>query len=140
VNTNFFIVVPLIVASSDTDFATRNNNEESHGVRQESNEFAASRFTACGNSEHAVQVPFMKLPTLVARCRWNQGGSIMRTLGKIAATLGVVGAIVASSAAPAAAWYGYHHRYHHHYGYHHRHYYAYHPYYHHHHHYRHHWY
>jgi hypothetical protein len=49
----------------------------------------------------------------------------MRTLGKIAATLGVVGAIVASSAVPAAAWYGYHHRYYHH------HYYAYHPYYHH---------
>jgi len=59
----------------------------------------------------------------------------MRTLGKIAATLGVVGAIAVGSAAPAAAWYGYHHRYdHHHYGYypyHHRHYYAYHPYYHH---------
>ena len=31
----------------------------------------------------------------------------MRTLGKIAATLGVVGTIVASSAVPAAAWYGY---------------------------------
>jgi hypothetical protein len=51
----------------------------------------------------------------------------MRTLGKIAATLGVVGTIVASSAIPAAAWYGYHHHYgyyhHHHYGYyHHRHY------------------
>jgi hypothetical protein len=48
----------------------------------------------------------------------------MRTLGKIAATLGVVGAIAASSTVPAAAWYGYHHRYYHHYGYHH-------PYYHH---------
>jgi hypothetical protein len=46
----------------------------------------------------------------------------MRTLGKIAATLGVVGAIVASSAIPAAAWYGYgHHRYYHHPYYHHRH-------------------
>ena len=58
----------------------------------------------------------------------------MQTLGKIAATLGVVGTIVASSVVPAAAWYGYHHRYyHHHYGYyHHRHYYAYHPYYRHH--------
>ena len=44
----------------------------------------------------------------------------MRTLGKIAATLGVIGAIAASSTVPAAAWYGYHHRYyHHHYGYHH---------------------
>jgi hypothetical protein len=51
----------------------------------------------------------------------------MRTLGKIAATLGVIGTIVASSAGPAAAyWYGYHHHYyHHHYGY------AHHPYYHH---------
>jgi hypothetical protein len=64
----------------------------------------------------------------------------MRTLVKIAATLGVIGTIVASNAVPAAAWYGYHHRYyHHHYGYHHRHYYAYHPYYHHRH-YWHHWY
>src|SRR5215510_13201644 len=63
----------------------------------------------------------------------------LRTLGKIVATLGVIGAIAVGSAAPAAAWYGYHHRYyhhhygyyhHHHYGYHHRHYYAYHPYYH----------
>src|SRR5690348_14125248 len=49
------------------------------------------------------------------------------------------------TAAPAAAWYGYHHRYYHHhayYPYHHRHYYAYYPYYHHHylHHYWHHWY
>jgi hypothetical protein len=40
----------------------------------------------------------------------------MRTLGKIAATLGVVGTIVASSAVPAAAWYGYHHRYYNYYG------------------------
>ncbi len=32
----------------------------------------------------------------------------MRTLGKIAATLGVIGAIAVSSAVPAAAWYGYH--------------------------------
>ena len=55
----------------------------------------------------------------------------MRTLGKIAATLGVVGAIAASSTVPAAAWYGYGYypRY---YGYHHR-YYAYYPRYHHHH-------
>jgi hypothetical protein len=30
----------------------------------------------------------------------------MQTLGKIAATLGVVGAIAVASAAPAAAWYG----------------------------------
>jgi len=29
----------------------------------------------------------------------------MRTLGKIAATLGVIGAIAVGSAAPAAAWY-----------------------------------
>jgi hypothetical protein len=70
---------------------------------------------------------------------------IMRTVAKIAATLGVVGAIAVGSAAPAAAWYGYHHRYYHHhayYPYHHRHYYAYYPYYHHHyhHHYWHHWY
>jgi hypothetical protein len=31
----------------------------------------------------------------------------MRTLGKIAATVGVVGAIAVGSVAPAAAWYGY---------------------------------
>ena len=35
----------------------------------------------------------------------------MRTLTTIVATLGVVGAIAVGSAAPAAAWYGYHHRY-----------------------------
>ena len=61
----------------------------------------------------------------------------MRTLGKIAATLGVIGAIAVGSVVPAAAWYGYgygygyHHRY---YGYHHRYhhrYYAYYPRYHH---------
>src|SRR6516162_5827925 len=56
----------------------------------------------------------------------NQGGAIMRTLGKIAATLGVIGAIAASSTVPAGAWYGYHHHHHyyHHryYGYHHRYY------------------
>jgi len=49
----------------------------------------------------------------------------MRTLGKIAATLGVIGVIAASSAVPAAAWYGYHHPYYH------RHYVYHHPYYHH---------
>ena len=69
----------------------------------------------------------------------------MRTLGKIAATLGVIGAIAVGSAAPATAWYGYHHRYYHHYGYYHhryyhRHYYAYHPYYHHRYYHRHYWY
>jgi hypothetical protein len=52
----------------------------------------------------------------------------MRTLAKVAATLGVIGAIAVSSTVPAAAWYGYHHRY---YGYHHRYYhhryYAYYP-------------
>src|SRR6266704_5481473 len=56
----------------------------------------------------------------------------MRTVAKIAATLGVVGAIAVGSAAPAEAWYGYHHRYYHHhayYPYYHRHYYAYYPYY-----------
>jgi hypothetical protein len=61
----------------------------------------------------------------------------MRTLGKIAATLGFIGAIAVGSVVPAAAWYGYgygygyHHRY---YGYHHRfhhRYYAYYPRYHH---------
>jgi hypothetical protein len=63
----------------------------------------------------------------------NQRGALMRTLGKIAATLGVIGAIAASSTVPAAAWYGYHHHYYHHryYGYHHRYYhhryYAYYP-------------
>jgi hypothetical protein len=31
----------------------------------------------------------------------------MRTLGKIAATLGVIGAIAVGSVVPAAAWYGY---------------------------------
>jgi hypothetical protein len=68
----------------------------------------------------------------------------MRTLGKIAATVGVIGAIAVGSAAPAAAWYGHHRHYgyyhHHHYGYHHRHLYAYHPYYHHRHLHRHYWY
>jgi len=54
----------------------------------------------------------------------------VRTLGKIAATLGVIGAMAVGSVVPAAAWYGYgyHHRY---YGYHHRYYhhryYAYYP-------------
>jgi hypothetical protein len=43
----------------------------------------------------------------------------MRTLAKIAATLGVVGAIAVGSVVPAAAWYGYYPRY---YGYHHRYY------------------
>ena len=56
----------------------------------------------------------------------------MRTLGRIAATLGVIGAIAVGGAVPAAAWYGYyHHRYYHHHPYHHRHYYAYYPYHHH---------
>ena len=44
----------------------------------------------------------------------------MRTLGKIAATLGVIGAIAVGSVVPAAAWYGYgyghHHRYYNYYG------------------------
>jgi hypothetical protein len=66
---------------------------------------------------------------------------IMRTVTTIAATLGVIGAIVVGSAVPAAAWYGYgyypgyygyHHRYygyhHRYYGYHHR-YYGYYPHY-----------
>ena len=88
-------------------------------------------------SEHVVQVLFMQLRTLGSRYLETNEETIMRTLGKIAATLGVVGAIAVGSAAPAAAWYGYHHRYyHHHYGYyHHRHYYAYYPYHHHRHHY-----
>jgi len=47
----------------------------------------------------------------------------VRTLGKIAATLGVIAAVAVSSTVPAAAWYGYHRHYHHpHYGYHHRYY------------------
>ena len=51
----------------------------------------------------------------------------MRTLGKIAATLSVIGAIAVGSVVPAAAWYGYGYGYQHrYYGYHHR-YYAYHP-------------
>jgi hypothetical protein len=33
----------------------------------------------------------------------------MRAFGKIAATLGAIGAIAASSTTPAAAWYGYRH-------------------------------
>jgi len=106
----------------------------------------AGRREADGISEHAIHVSFMQLPTLVPRYFGNQGGAIMRTLGKIAATLGVIGAIIAGSAVPAAAWYGYyHHRYYpHHYGYYHRHYYhrhyyAYYPYQYHHHHYRHHY-
>ena len=41
----------------------------------------------------------------------------MRTLGKIAAALGVVGAIGITSVIPASAdWYGYHHRYYNYYG------------------------
>jgi len=66
------------------------------------------------------EVLFMQLPTLVLRYQ-NQGGITMRTLGKLAATLGVLGAIAVSSAAPAAAWYVYHRHYgyHHHYGYYH---------------------
>jgi hypothetical protein len=60
---------------------------------------------------------------------------VMRTLGKIAATLGVIGAIAVGSVVPAAAWYGYGYGYHHrYYGYHHRYhhrYYAYYPRYHH---------
>jgi hypothetical protein len=57
----------------------------------------------------------------------------MRTLGKIAATLGVIGAIAVGSAVPAAAWYGYYcPYYYHHHGYYHpyRHYGYYHHYYH----------
>ena len=55
----------------------------------------------------------------------------MRTVTKIAATLGVIGAIAVGSVVPAAAWYGYGYypRYN---GYHHG-YYAYYPRYHHHH-------
>jgi Foot protein 3 len=52
----------------------------------------------------------------------------VRTLGKIAATLGVIGAIAVGSVVPAAAWYGYGYGYHD--RYHHR-YYAYYPRYHH---------
>jgi len=62
----------------------------------------------------------------------------MRTLAKIGATLGVLGAIAVGSAVPAAAWYGYRPYYYHHYGYyhpyrhygyyHHRHLYGYYPY------------
>src|SRR6516225_8234215 len=84
---------------------------------------------------------------LLARYRNQLGEATMQTLGKIAATLGVIGAIAVGSAAPAAAWYHhryYHHHYgyyhHHHYGYHHRHLYAYHPYYHHRYYHRHYWY
>jgi hypothetical protein len=42
----------------------------------------------------------------------------MRTLGKIAATIGVVGAIASGSAVPAAAdwYYGHRHRYYNYYG------------------------
>jgi hypothetical protein len=43
----------------------------------------------------------------------------MRTLTKLAATIGVVGAIAAGSVAPAAAfhvWIGHHHRYYNYYG------------------------
>ena len=54
----------------------------------------------------------------------------MRTLGKIAATLGVIGAIAVGSVVPAAAWYGYGYGYGYHHRYHHR-YYAYYPRYHH---------
>ena len=49
----------------------------------------------------------------------------MRTLGKIAATLGVIGAIATSSTVPAAAWYGYHHHHYYHHRYYHHRYYAY---------------
>jgi hypothetical protein len=68
---------------------------------------------------------------IVETGRTKKEERVMRTLGKIAATLGVIGAIAVGSVVPAAAWYGYgygsHHRY---YGYHHR-YYAYYPRYHH---------
>jgi hypothetical protein len=40
----------------------------------------------------------------------------MRTLGKIAAALGVIGAIGISGVLPASAWYGHHHRYYNYYG------------------------
>jgi hypothetical protein len=53
---------------------------------------------------------------------------IMRTLGKIAATLGVVGVIAVGSVAPAAAWYGYNPYYYRHYGYYHPYHHYYHPY------------
>ena len=49
----------------------------------------------------------------------------MRTLGKIAATLGVIGVIAASSTVPAAAWYGYRHHYGYNHPYHHHRYYGY---------------
>jgi hypothetical protein len=60
----------------------------------------------------------MQLPLPVSRYCEKKGGAIMRTLGKIAATIGVVGAIAAGSAVPAAAdWYhGHHHRYYNYYG------------------------
>jgi hypothetical protein len=49
-------------------------------------------------SEQSVQVPFTQLPCQVSRYPLNQRGGnreeeIMRTLGKIAAALGVIGAI-----------------------------------------------
>jgi hypothetical protein len=44
----FFHRSSLCVVSGELSFAIRNNNEERHRVRQESNEFPASRFTACG--------------------------------------------------------------------------------------------
>jgi len=51
-----------------------------------------------------VQVPFMQQPTWVPRCSpWKVGGIIMRTLGKIGAILGVVGAVGIASAIPASA-------------------------------------
>jgi len=40
----------------------------------------------------------------------------MRTLGKFAAALGVVGLISISGVLPASAWYGHHHRYYNYYG------------------------
>jgi hypothetical protein len=72
----------------------------------------------------------MKLPTWFSVILpWEtKEATIMRTLGKIAATLGVIGAIAVGSAAPAAAYYYYHHHYYH--PYYHHHYYSYHPYYH----------
>jgi len=92
----------------------------------------------------------MQLPSSALFPPETKEATIMRTLGKIAATLGVIGAIAVGSAAPAAAWYGYYqHRhygyYHHpyydrHYGYYHHRYYAYHPYYHHRYYHRHYWY
>jgi hypothetical protein len=59
----------------------------------------------------------MQLSSEVPRYSFWERKAIMRTLGKITATLGVLGAIALAGVVPASAdWYGHHHRYYNYYG------------------------